>query len=209
MAHYGKRTKKSSYTQTLHLKPFAAGFSRKNWKGNLLTGSRLCFGNRLGELSLSNLGSRSQVSAGGTWGSCPVRDAGITDWQQSRGRWFSDMTCASGLTAIPARGSAQPITALAEQVFWGPSPGQSLPKALPGEMLRLCPSSGCQSRLTPAVKVTCLLCHVSKTWKGEVTSGKMVPQAREQENSCDLRTRLSIPFLPCSLSCPNNEMKGT
>lgn len=89
----GNAPKKSSYTQTLHLKPFAAGFSRKNWKGNLLTESRLCFENRIAELSLSNLGSRSQFSAGGTSGSCPVRDAGITEWQHSRGRQCSDMTC--------------------------------------------------------------------------------------------------------------------
>lgn len=93
MAHYGKHTKKSSYTQTLHLKPFAAGFSRKNWKGNLLTESRLCFENRLAELSLSNLGSRSQFSAGGTSGSCPVRDAGIREWQRSRGRWLWHDLC--------------------------------------------------------------------------------------------------------------------
>lgn len=93
MAHYGKRTKKSSYTQTLHLKPFAAGFSRKNWKGNLLTESRFCFENRLAELSLSNLGSRSQFPAGGTSGSCSVRDSGVTERQHSRGRWYSDMTC--------------------------------------------------------------------------------------------------------------------
>lgn len=151
MAHYRKRTKKSSYTQTLHLKPFAAGFSRKNWKGNLLMESGLCFENRLAELSLSNLGSRSQFSAGGTSGSCPVRDAGITEWQRSRGRWCSDMTCCPWPYSHFSQGSAQPIPAPvwgSEQVFWGPSPGQFLSEALPGKMLRLCPSSGRQSHLT-------------------------------------------------------------
>lgn len=205
MAHYGKRTKKSSYTQTLHLKPFAAGFSRKNWKGNLLTESRLCFENRLAELSLTNLGSRSQFSAGGTSGSCPVRDAGLQN-----GSTAEEGDTVTWPAAISARALPSPSLPRHGGLSgcFGPIP-RSVPAQGSARRNTQLDSSGCQSHLTLAAKVTCLLFHASKTWKGDMTSGKTVPQAKEQENSCDLRTRLSIQFLPCSMSCPSNEMKGT
>lgn len=163
MAHYRKHTKKSSYTQTLHLKPFAAGFSRKNWKRNLLTESRLCFENRLAELSLRNLGSRSQFTAGGT-----VRDAGITEWQHSRGRQYSAMTCCHFSQGLcPAHPS---LAWGSEQVFWARS--------------RSVPAQGSARRNTQALPQLRLLKPLDPGSKGHLSA---LPCLQDLERGGDIR----------------------
>lgn len=54
--------------------------------------ARLCFENRLADLSPNNLRSRSYFSEGGTSGSCPKRDSQITERQHSRGKQYDNMT---------------------------------------------------------------------------------------------------------------------
>lgn len=212
MAHYGKRTKKSSYTQTLHLKPFAAGFSRKNWKGNLLTESRFCFENRLAELSLSNLGSRSQFPAGGTSGSCSVRDSGVTERQHSRGRWYSDMTCCQWPNSCFSQGPC-PACPCPGMGVWagvlGPIPSSVPAQGSAGRNAQALPQLRLSKPLDPGSKghLPALPCLQDLERGGDIRkNGATGKGAGKQLRPEDMIVNSIFSLLHI---LPSNEMKGT
>lgn len=203
MAHYGKRTKKEQLHTDTAFKAICCRILKEKLKGKFTHGEQALLWKQDCWAQPQQFGIKVSILCRRDLRllSCKrCRDYRMAAQQRKAMLWHDLLP-----VAISAKGSAQPITAL---------PGGlsrcvgAQPQVSPCPRLCWEKCQG-QSHLTLAAKVTCLLYHVSKTWKGEVTSGKMVPQAKEQENSCDLRTRLSILLIPCFMSCPSNEMKGT